>query len=128
MFNWLEPFNLFPYTHLWRVKREPEHHNKCAIITSLILIIAIGALFIQRLVVVFQKDTMTATSQTVVDQTPPVTTLTTHMKTYQNNPAGHQPFMIALDWYAGNPRYTKFTDYPPDLITWKSTLSGPLVR
>ena len=86
MFSWLEPFNLFPYSQLWRVKREPEHHNKCSIITSIILILAIGALFVQRLVVVFSKDTMTSTSQTIISQTPPLTTLTTNMKTYQSNP------------------------------------------
>ena len=71
---------------------------------------------------------MTATSQTIVSQTPPITTLSTHMKTYQDNLPGHQPFMIALDWYAGNPNYSDIQAYPPSIVAWKSTLSGSYVR
>lgn len=67
---------------------------------------------------------MTSTSQTAVDQTPPITTLST----FPNPPTGVQPFMIALDFFTGNPRYSNIEDYPPDLTTWRSTLSGPFVR
>jgi hypothetical protein len=46
LFDILEVFNLFPYSQLWRVSKEPEHNSRCSIITSIILIAVIAGLFI----------------------------------------------------------------------------------
>ena len=54
MFDVLYAFNLFPYTQLWRIGREPEYNNKCSIIASLIILATIGALFVYMLYTVFQ--------------------------------------------------------------------------
>ena len=122
MFEILEIFNLFPYTHLWRISREPQHSNKCSIIISILIIIAIGAVFIQRLVLVFQMQTMHATSQTIISQSPPLTTIST----YQNDTT-NQPFMFAIDYLSGHPDLV-LNSSSLNIKVYTSILEGPTVR
>ena len=98
MFEILEVFNLFPYSHLWRMSREPQHSNKCSIIFSIVIILVIGIVFVQRLVLVFDMQTMQATSETIIDQSPPLTTISTYQNVTTN-----QPFMFAIDYLSGHP-------------------------
>ena len=78
MFDFLRICNLFPYPHLWRVGKEPYHSDKCSIIISVILLLGIGALFVQRLVTVYKMESITATSQTLIDDSPPLTKVNTY--------------------------------------------------
>ena len=55
MFNIMEIFNLFPYGHLWRINKGHHHSNKCSVILSITIIIAISAVFLQRLAIIFKK-------------------------------------------------------------------------
>ena len=55
MFNILYIFNLFPYAHLWRINKGHHHSNKCSIIISILILIAISAVFLQRLAIIFKK-------------------------------------------------------------------------
>ena len=73
MFDILYPLNLFPYTQLWRIGREPEHNNRCSILASVFIILIIGALLINMLIAVFQMNTITSKAQTTVSQSPPLT-------------------------------------------------------
>jgi hypothetical protein len=66
MFDVLYAFNLFPYTQLWRIGREPEHNNKCSIIASILILLIIGSLFVAMLITVFQMNTITSKTQTIV--------------------------------------------------------------
>lgn len=98
MFDFLRICNLFPYPHLWRVGKEPYHSDKCSIIISVILLLGIGAMFVQRLVTVYKMESITATSQTLIDDSPPLT----KVNTFQSD-SEIKPFMIAFDLYKANP-------------------------
>ena len=62
MFDLLRICNLFPYPHLWRVGKEQYHSDKCSIIMSILVILGIMALFIQRVITVYRMERVVATT------------------------------------------------------------------
>ena len=77
MFNLLKMFNLFPYPHLWRIGKEEFHSDKCSIIMSIFIMLAVGAIFSQKIVSVLQKNQVIATTETLVTDSPPLTLVKT---------------------------------------------------
>ena len=73
--------NLFPYSQLWRIGKEPYHSNKCTIIFSIIVIGILSFVIVERVISVFQKNTPTATSHVDFEARPPLTVISTD----QNN-------------------------------------------
>jgi hypothetical protein len=62
------------------------------------VLLVLLALFADQLVVVLRRDTLTAREQTLLEESPPLTLVTT-----QRQDPGRQPFMIAVDLHSGNP-------------------------
>lgn len=54
--------NFFPYTQLWRINKEPVSNNKCTTIASILVILAIGGLFVSRIKVAFDQTEVTYNS------------------------------------------------------------------
>ena len=102
MFGFLKVFNLFPYPHLWRIGKEPYHSDKCTIIISILIILGIGTMFVEKFISVIRQNELAFTSKTIIDSSPPLTTIHTY-----DNEGDTKPFMFAFDLYAGNPSISR---------------------
>lgn len=85
-------FDLFPYSFFWRMGSEPEHYNRCGLITSIFIFLALGYLLFDGLVTVFKMDSITASSTIYADKIPPFTDISTHLSSND-----YVPFMIAYN-------------------------------
>jgi len=64
MFAFLEKFSLFPYNSLWRISGNTEVNNRFAGFVSILLILALAAIAITKMVEVSKMTSITATQQT----------------------------------------------------------------
>lgn len=104
MFATLQKMNLFPYSQLWRIRNEPTSSNNCSVCLSLLIILGIGALLITQLILVFKMETITSSSQVLVDDFPPKTEVSTFV-----NITDPEPLMIGIDIQSGNPGFDAST-------------------
>ena len=120
MFDFLNTFNLFPYTQLWRIGKEPKHNNKCSTIISILILLAIGAILVNILVTVFKMNSIIVSSQTIVSETPPLTSVTT-----RQTDTNLHPFMFAFDYLSGNPQLNA-SSLPFNITAYTDNVTGGL--
>ncbi len=83
--------DFFPYNNFWRLKGQERVSSRCSVIASVIVVLALLALMIERIVLVTKMENVKASEQTVISSFPPNSTLTTYQ-----NVEGQTPFMLAL--------------------------------
>ena len=76
--NILESVNLFPYSQLWRLGQQPHHSNKCGVLLSILIVLILGYVLIERSITVFQMNNLTAKSEVIVQAEPIETVISTH--------------------------------------------------
>lgn len=87
----LESINLFPETKFLRSNNDVEMDHKCGGLSSLGILFALVTVLLFKLHEVFKMETVFFSKQTIVDQEP----LMTNISTSLSNPI-QSPFMMAF--------------------------------
>jgi len=88
---------LFPYHNFIRINEEQELTSNCSGISAIIAIAMVIVLLVMKLKQVFDKTTITATSQTMRNLEPPMINISTNM----DDPK-YFPYMLALRYLQNN--------------------------